>query len=152
MCVDIAVLCKDVEEMRETAVKELGLDLKTPKAKAKLSKLLVACDIAKTKSSRMAELEGEAPVKELPNALQTPDFQDMREAYEKKFWAIEDREVPSRAYVAKKLGSVVKNHLKVEPTTEITNMREDEGNESSEPIWDPFGGTKDGKGGPPADC
>ena len=34
-----AVLCKDVEEMRETAVKELGLEMKTLKDKTKLSKL-----------------------------------------------------------------------------------------------------------------
>ena len=59
----------------------------------------------------------------------------MREAYEKKFWTIEDRKVPSRAYVAKKLESVEKNDLKVEPITESTNMREDEGKESFEPIW-----------------
>ena len=40
------VLCKDVEEMRETAVKELGLEMKTLKTKAKLSKLLVAFETA----------------------------------------------------------------------------------------------------------
>ena len=103
-----AVLCKDVEEMRETAVKELGLEMKTLKDKAKLSMLLVA----------------------FANASPTPDYQGMREAYEKKLWEIEDRKVPSRACVAKKLESVEKNDLKVEPLTEVTNTREDEGNDS----------------------
>ena len=44
------------------------------------------------------------------------------------------------AYLAKKWESVEKNDFKVEPITEITNMREDEGNESFEPTWDPQGG------------
>ena len=47
-----AVLCKDVEEIRETAVKELGLEMETLKDKAKLSKLLVPFEIAKARSSR----------------------------------------------------------------------------------------------------
>ena len=47
-----AVLCKDVEEIRETAVKELGLEMETLKDKSKLSKLLVAFEIAKARSSR----------------------------------------------------------------------------------------------------
>ena len=51
--------------------------------------------------------------------------------------AIEDRNVPSRAYVAQKLEKVVNNDLKVEPITEVTNVREDEGNESFESMWDP---------------
>ena len=123
--------------MRETAVKELGLEMKMIKDKAKLSKFLVAFEVAKARSSRMTELEGEAAVKKLPKALPTPDFQGMREAYDKKFLANEDRKVPSRACIAKKLESVEKNGLKVEPIIEITNMREDEGNESFEPIWDP---------------
>ena len=113
-----AVLCKDVEEMREAAVKELGLEMKTLKDKAKLSMLLVA----------------------FAKALRTPDYQGMREAYEKKVWEIEDRKVPSRACVATKLESVEKNDLKVEALTEVTNTREDEGNESFEPNWDPQGG------------
>ena len=108
--------------------------MKTLKDKAKLSKLLVAFETAKARSSMMAELEGEAAVKELPKTLPTPDFQGMRESYEKTFWAIEDRKFPSRAYVAKKLESVEKNDLKVEPITEIPNMCEDKGNESFEPI------------------
>ena len=113
-----AVLCKDVEEMRETAVKELGFEMKTLKDKAKLSMLLVA----------------------FAKALRTPDYQGMREAYEKKLWEIEDRKVPSRACVAKKLESVEKNDLKVEALTEVTNTRDDEGSESFEPNWDPQGG------------
>ena len=56
----------------------------------------------------------------------------MSEAYEKKCWTIEDRKVPSCAYVEKKMESGEKNDLKVEPITEITNMR--------------------GTSGPPADC
>ena len=100
----------------------------------------MAFEIAKARSSRISELEVEAAVKGLPKALPTPDSQGMREAYEKKFWAIEDRKVPSRAYAAKKFENVEKNDLKVEPITDITNMREDEGNERFEPIWDPQGG------------
>ena len=73
------------EEKRETAVKELGLEMKTLKDKAKLSKLLVAFEVAKGRSSSMAEVEGESAVKELPKALATPDYHSLREAYEKKF-------------------------------------------------------------------
>ena len=69
-----AMLCNDVEEIRETAVKELRLEMKTLKNKAKVSKLLVALEIAKARSSRMAEMEGEAAVKELSKTLPTPDF------------------------------------------------------------------------------
>ena len=69
-----AVLCEDVEEMRETAVKELALEMNTLKDKAKLSKMLVAFEIAKYRSSRMAELEGEAAVEELPKSFANPRF------------------------------------------------------------------------------
>ena len=41
---------------------------------------------------------------------------------------------------AKKLESVEKDDLKVEPITEVTSTREDEGNESFELSWDPQGG------------
>ena len=47
-----AVLCKDVEEIRATPVKELGLEMETLKDKSKLSKLLVAFEIANSRSSR----------------------------------------------------------------------------------------------------
>ena len=92
--------------------------MKTLKDRAKLSMLLVA----------------------FAQALQTPDYQGMREAYENKFWEIEDCKVPSRACVAEKLESVEKDDLKVEPLTEVTSTREDEGNKCFEPSWDPQGG------------
>ena len=97
--------------------------MKTQKDKSKAIDVAGGVRDCKGQVSRMAELKGEAAVKELPKTLPTPDFQGMREAYEKKFRAIEDRKVPSGAYVAKKLESVEKNVLKVERSRICARMK-----------------------------
>ena len=135
-----AVPCKDVEEMRETAVKELRLEMKTLKDKAKQSMLLVAFEIAKGRSPGMPELGGESTVQELPKALPTPDYQGMREAYEKKFWEIEER--GKECFGS---GSTHRGH------EYARGRREREFRAELGSAGRSSGGTKDSKGGSPAD-
>ena len=82
-----AVLCKDMDELREMSKDSLGIDpSKGLKDKAKLSKVLVAFEVAKARSTRLAELDGDASAREVPKSLPATDSRGMRDSFEKMYW------------------------------------------------------------------
>jgi hypothetical protein len=136
----LAVLCKDVDELRGMAKEALDIDpTKGLREKAKLSRVLVAFEMAKVRSAKIAEMEGDATVREVPKSLAANDFHGMRDAFEAKHWELEDRRAPSRTYLEKKLEAIEKNDLRVEPLSEVTNVKEDDGGDTLRTIWDSQG-------------
>jgi len=136
-----AVMFKDIEDLRDSAKEALGIDpAKGLKEKAKLSNLLVAFDAAKKRSDKQAQLDGEATVRQQPKALPVNDFRGMREAFQTKFWMLDETRVPSQGFLEKKLDMVEKHDLKAEKLCDVTTVSEDDGGDILQTVWDPSGG------------
>ena len=133
-----AALCKDQDDLREMAKADLQMDpSKGLAVRAKLARLLSAFSTAKGTAQKSAELEGEATVRNQPKLLQVASFQGMRDAFEAKHWELEDKRVPSRTFMERRLEGIEKNDLRVEHLSEVTNLRvDDEGTRSRRP-WMP---------------
>jgi len=110
-------------------------------AKARIAKIVVAWDTAKKRTEKKAEVDVENSVRNLPKLLANSDFVGMRNAYESKYQALEEDEVPARQYMERRLDAVEKDDLKAEPLSEVFNIRQDE-NETLKPIWDNTGNLK----------
>ena len=136
----LAVLCKDADELRSSAKDFLDIDpSKGLREKAKLTKVLVAFETAKVRAFKAAEMDGDAAVKEVPKALPSTDFHGMRDAFERTFWVLEDKRVPSRSYMERRLENMEKNDLRIEPLSEVTNIKEDEESDVFRTMWDASG-------------
>ena len=63
--------------------------------------------------------------KGLPKELSLSDGNTMREAFEAKWWELEDDQVPSKAYLERKLNEIEVGNYKAELLTEVLKHTED---------------------------
>ena len=109
--------------------------------RVKITKLVVAWETAKVRAAKMAEMDATGEATSIPKALAPMDKQSMRAAFEQKWWELEDRRVPGKSYLEKKLDEVEKNELKAEPLSEVLSTNEDEP-DTLRTVWDASGELK----------
>ena len=97
----------------------------------------MAFETAKTRTTKIAELDGEAVARQLPRPLAGNDFRGMRAAFESKFWELDDARVPSAGFLERKLDQIEKLDLKAEKLSEVTTVGEDDGTDVLQTVWDP---------------
>jgi hypothetical protein len=110
-------------------------------ARVLASRVAVVWGHATARVEKAAELEGEHEARRLVKPLGASDFTAMRQAYEARWWALEDRQVPSRSYMEKRLEAVEADEPRAEPLSEVAS-REDEDPEVLLPVWDASGNLK----------
>ena len=62
----------------------------------------------------------------MPKDISASDLAAMRTAFKKKYWELEERSVPGRSYLEKKLDEIEKGELRAEPLTEVISAPEDD--------------------------
>ena len=110
-----AVLAKNQEDLEELLGTHFGLDVKSLPDRIKASKVITAWLAAKARASKQAETEGDCEVRRVPKDTSVGDMAAMRTAFERKCWELEDKCVPGKSYMEKKLDEMEKNELRAEP-------------------------------------
>ena len=132
-----AALVDSQAELRDLLKDEFGMDSRAGglKVKAAVAAVLVSWAAAKKRQEKRAELEGELDARGEPKPVGVNDALAMKQAFETRFWTLEEERTPSRTYLEKKLEQVEKNDLRAELLTEVLCQRDD-GDEVLKPVWD----------------
>lgn len=83
-----AGLAATSDGMREILTKDLEVDTSTFAGKVAASKFLAAWESAKARSSKVAQVEAEAEIRQDAKPIITSDYKAMREAYEAAWWPL----------------------------------------------------------------
>jgi hypothetical protein len=122
-----AAFAKDRADLKKITRESFEIDADADiQSRVKVSRIVVAWDVAKARSAKQAEIEGESQCRRVPKDIGASDFQAMREAFETRWWELEDRRVPGKSYMEKKLDEVEKNELKAELLSEVVSQEEDD--------------------------
>ena len=122
-----AAFAEDRADLRKITKDNFEIDMDVDMAsRVKVSKIVVAWDVAKARSAKQAEIEGESQCRRVPKDIGASDFQAMRESFETRWWELEDKRVPGKSYMEKKLDEVEKNELKAELLSEVVSQDEDD--------------------------
>jgi hypothetical protein len=71
-------------------------------SRVKVSKIIVAWDSARARSTKQSEIEGEREARKVPKDLGASDYQAIRATYEARFWELEDKRNPGKSYLEKR--------------------------------------------------
>jgi len=94
---EFAAMFENTAALRELLKKEFKLDEgESLRARVKVSKVVVAWESAKGRATKLAEMDGEAEVRELPKKVPLPDFFAMRSAFEEKHGELTGDQVPGK--------------------------------------------------------
>jgi len=121
-----SVLVKDQAEIEEMLGTHFGLDMKNLLDKVKAGKVITAWLAAKARSAKQVEVEGDCEARRVPKDLPVGDMAAMRIAYEKKYWELEDKNIPGKSYMEKKLDEIEKDELRAEALSEVICSPEDD--------------------------
>ena len=81
------------EDLRSVAKEDFALDPTVMAQRVELSKLVVAWESAKIRSTKLTEAEADAEVRQEAKLLKGTDVNTIRKSYESKWWKLEeDRE------------------------------------------------------------
>ena len=142
-----ATVAENDAEMKTILKDSFGLDGSADIAsRVKVASVLVAFHTAQSRAEKMAEIEGEMSSKRLLKPLTTSEYQSMRQAWETKYWPLEDSQTPGRVYVEKRANDIESGDLRAEPLTTVLNRDEDQA-ESFVSFWDASGQLQLKKGG-----
>ena len=130
-----AVFAEDRAELRKLLKDNFEIDAEANiTSRVAASKIVVAWESAKARSSKQAEIEGESEARKIPKDISPSDFHSMRAAYESRHWELEDRRVPGRSYLEKKLDEIEKDELRAELLSEVIAQDEDDP-DSLRTVW-----------------
>ena len=99
-----------------------------------MAALVCAYQAARTRKERVSALEGDYKAKQLAKPLPASDHQAMRLAFEKRWWRLEDAEVPARSYLERKLDKLEKGDMRPGPLSAVFSADEEEP-EVLTPVW-----------------
>jgi len=121
-----AVLVKNQDELEEMLGNYFGLNLKDLPDKVKSGKVVAAWMAAKVRAAKQADMEGDCEARRVPKDVPSSDMTAMRRSYEKKYWELEERNIPGKSYMEKKLDEIEKDELRAEALSEVICTTEDD--------------------------
>ena len=89
------------------------------KLRAQAAGVVVAWKTAISRVERQAEAEATNEVRDLAKPIPSTDYIAMRQAFAAKFGELEDKHIPAKEYIEKKLAELESGEFRAEPLTEI---------------------------------
>ena len=115
-----AALVNTSDAMRAVLKKDFSIDEEASlQDRVKVSKVLVAWEAAKVRTSKIRELEGEAEVRGIPKQIQQPDYKAMKDSFTSKFWKLPAADTPSKGMMEIRLEMIEKQDFVAEPLSEV---------------------------------
>ena len=121
-----AVFAKDQADLEATLKTHFEVDTDDITARVVASKIVVAWLAAKTRAQKQSEQDGDCEVRRVPKDIPVTAVDAMYDAFEKKYWSLEETQMPARSYLERKLDEIEKNDLRAESLEEVVSMAEDD--------------------------
>ena len=106
--------------------------------RVQVAAIMCAYGNAATRSQRAAEVEAEYDTKEWTKPIIAGEWQAMKMALEKRIGKLEDKTMPAKEYVEKKLAELESGEFRAEGLTEVIS-REEVDPDGMIPVWDSKG-------------
>lgn len=134
-------------ELKAMLVADFGIDGAVSLAlKVQVASVIVAFNAARIRTEKFAEVEGELQSRRLQKPMATSDYSAMRQAFEQKWWPLEDSNCPGRSYMEKRADDLESGDFRAEPLTTVLSRDEDQ-SECFQSYWDSAGQLQLRKGG-----
>ena len=135
----MANIAKDREDMVKMLKEHWDLDQDASlDARVQVAAILCAYTNAQARSQRAAEVDAEHDVQEWTKPVVAGEWAAMKSALERRHGLMEDRVMPSKEYVEKKLAEVEQGEYRAEALSEVV-AKEEVDPDSMIPIWDTKG-------------
>ena len=109
------------------------------KLRAQAAGVVVAWKTAISGVERQAEAEATNEVRDLAKPIPSTEYIAMRQAFAAKFGELEDKHIPAKEYIEKKLAELESGEFRAEPLTEIISRDEVDPDTLLPPHWDAKG-------------
>ena len=127
------------EDLLSVLKDEFRLDPATSLAtRGQVASFIAAWKSAKVRVQRQAEVEAEQDTRELIKPVPTSEYLLLRQAYVKSYGTLEEKVLPSKEYLEKKLLEVEHGEFKPESLQEVT-ARDELDPDTLIPVWDSKG-------------
>jgi len=124
---EFAAMFENTAALRQLLKTEFKLDENDGlAARVRVSKVVVAFESAKARTTKQAEMDGEAEIREQPKRVPLPDFFSMRAAFEERYGTLTDDQVPGKGFMEKRLEMIEKGDFKAEALTDVLSLDDDE--------------------------
>ena len=134
-----AAFFKDKEELRQVAKDELGVDPAASLAqRAEVAGLIVAWESSTVRTQEVAKHMGELDARKQTKPLLGSEYLMMRNAFQTKYYRLEDSECPARVYLEKRIAEMEAGEMRAESFKVVLN-REEDSEEALIPQWDNAG-------------
>jgi len=134
-----AAFAKDSDDLKKVLKDSLDLDpSRTLEERAVVAAIVCAWNSAQTRSSKLAEVEAEMESRQWTKVIPPSDYLAMRMGFDKRYWKLEDREIPSKDYLERKLEQMESGEWSAEALTEVVS-KDDVSPDSLQPVWDKTG-------------
>ena len=116
-----------------------GLDPEASlKVRGQVASYLVAWQTAKTRIKMQAEAEATSELREWAKPIPQTDYVAIKHAYAKSYGELEDKQIPSKEYLEKKLHELENGEFRAEALTEVVS-RDEVDPDTLMPVWDAKG-------------
>ena len=127
------------EDLLSVLKDEFRLDPATNLAtRGQVASFIAAWKSAKVRVQRQAEVEAEQDTRELTKPVPTSEYLLLRQAYVKAYGTLEEKVLPSKEYLERKLLEVEHGEFKPESLQEVTT-RDELDPDTLIPVWDSKG-------------
>ena len=127
------------DELTKVLKASFGLDPEASlKVRGQVASYLVAWQTARTRIKMQAEAEATSELREWAKPIPQTDYVAMRQAYAKSYGELEDKQIPSKEYLEKKLHELENGEFRAEALTEVVS-RDEVDPDTLMPVWDAKG-------------
>ena len=142
-----ATLVQDNSELIKILRDDMDLDANDGLAKrVQVAAFLCALLKAKTRTTESAKFEGELEARQMTKQLPVSEYLAMKQAWETKWWKLEDADVPAKSFVEKRAEELEAGELKAECLTSVL-CRDQDDEDYLTPVFDAAGHMKMKKSG-----
>ena len=127
------------DELTKVLKASFGLDPESSlKVRGQVASYLVAWQTAKARIKMQAEAEATSELREWAKPIPQTDYVAMRHAYAKSYGELEDKQIPSKECLEKKLHELKNGEFRAEALTEVVS-RDEVDPDTLMPVWDAKG-------------
>ena len=96
----LATLASTTAELKDIVKDEFGVDAAAGiLERVKVANLLVAWEVATTRTKKQSEIEGELQSRHLVKPMASSEYAGMVASWERKYWQLDEDVIPARSYL-----------------------------------------------------
>jgi len=143
----LATFASSAAELKDIARSEFGVDpTASIQSRVRVANLLVAWEVATTRTRKQSEIEGELQSKNLIKPMATSEYTSMIQSWEKKYWELDDDIIPAKSYLEKRAELIEQDDYKAESLNTVITREQDDP-DILIPVWSASGSLQMRKGG-----